>query len=71
VLAMLEFNEFLSPSPHFFFFSFRRGQHEMIFPIINRKSKEFKLKKKKKKKTRRRVLIFNILKRTIKLTVEC
>jgi hypothetical protein len=49
VLAMLEFNEFLSPSPHFFFFfSFRRGQHEMIFPIINRKSKEFKLKKKKK-----------------------
>jgi hypothetical protein len=51
VLAMLEFNEFLSPSPNFFyyfFFSFRRGQHEMIFPIINRKSKEFKLKKKKK-----------------------
>jgi hypothetical protein len=48
VLAMLEFNEFLSPSPNFFFifiFSFRRGQHEMIFPIINRKSKEFKLKK--------------------------
>lgn len=41
---MLEFNEFLSPSPNLFFFPFKRGQHEMIFPIINRKGKEFKLK---------------------------
>jgi len=47
---MLEFNEFLSPSPNFFFFfSFKRGQHEIVFPIINRKGEEFKLKKKKKK----------------------
>jgi hypothetical protein len=45
------------PLPTFFFFSFKRGQHEIVFPIINRKGKEFKLKKKKRRR-RRRVLIF-------------